>query len=289
MWLTPSSDTDAAHASAAPAFDSGRAFEHIRQLVAIGPRDPGSVGSQQARGYITRQIEAAGLKAVEQSFEADTPLGRKRMANVSVTVSGASPARIVIGGHYDTKLFRQFRFVGANDGGSSTAVLLELARVLKGRRNPLTIELVFFDGEEALVDWVGTDHTYGSRHYVSEAQRTGAIRDIRAMLLVDMVGDRDLRIRRESQSTRWLTDTIWATAKRLGQGAVFIDEEILVEDDHVPFLRAGIPAADIIDLDYAAWHTPEDTLDKVSARSLQIVGDVVLGALPAIEARLTRK
>jgi glutaminyl-peptide cyclotransferase len=196
----------------------------------------------------------------------------------------------VIGGHYDTKLFRQFRFVGANDGGSSTALLLELARVLKARRSPLTFEVVFFDGEEALVDWVGTDHTYGSRHYVAEAQKSGAIKDMRAMVLVDMIGDRDLRIRRESQSTPWLTDTIWATAKRLGHGSVFVDEEMFIEDDHVPFLRAGVPAVNIIDLEYAPyWHTPDDTLDKGSARSLQIVGDVVLGALPAIEARLTRK
>jgi Zn-dependent M28 family amino/carboxypeptidase len=179
--------------------------------------------------------------------------------------------------------------VGANDGGSSTALLLELARVLRARKNPLTIEVVFFDGEEALVDWVGTDHTYGSRHYVAEAQKSGAIKDIRAMVLVDMIGDRDLRIRRESQSTPWLVDTIWATAKRLGHGSVFVDEEMFIEDDHVPFLRASVPAVNIIDLEYAAWHTPDDTIDKVSARSLQIVGDVVLGALPALEARLTRK
>lgn len=272
--------------STAPQFDAGRAFEHIRQLVAIGPRPPGSPGSQQVRRYITAEIERAGLKATEQRFDAATPFGTVRMANVSVVIPGASPQRIILGGHYDTKLFRQFRFVGANDGGSSTAMLLELARVLKDRRSAFTIELVFFDGEEALGEWAGTDHTYGSRHYVEEARRSGALKDVRAMVLVDMIGDRHLRILREDASTGWLTDIIWAAAKRLGHDDVFLDDRLLVEDDHVAFLRAGIPAADIIDMDYPAWHTAGDTLDQVSARSLQTVGDVVLAALPAIEKRL---
>ena len=211
------------------------------------------------------------------------------MVNLSVVIPGGAAERLLIGGHYDTKLFRSFRFVGANDGGSSAALLLELARVLKTRSNPLTIELVFFDGEEALLEWSGSDHTYGSRHYVETARSSGTLETIRAMLLVDMVGDRDLNIRRESNSTRWLTDIVWAAASRLGHGGVFLDEPLAVEDDHVPFLQAGVPAADIIDLDFAAWHTPDDTLDKVSARSLQTVGDVLLAALPQIEAHLAKR
>ena len=145
---------------------------------------------------------------------------------------------------------------------------------------------MFFDGEEAVVDWTGTDHTYGSRRYVEEARASGMLKTIRAMVLVDMVGDRTLNIRRESASTPWLTNIIWATAKRLGHGDVFLDEAALIEDDHVAFLNAGVPAADIIDLDYPAWHTADDTLDNVSARSLQTVGDVLLASLPQIEARL---
>jgi Zn-dependent M28 family amino/carboxypeptidase len=271
------------------AFDSGRAFEHVRQLVAIGPRHAGSVGSQQARRYILDQAKALGVAAAEQPLVASTPYGPVNMANVILTLPGASADRIILGGHYDTKLFREFRFVGANDGGSSAAMLLEFARALKDRRNPFTIELVFFDGEEAFVEWTGTDHTYGSRYYVQQAQKAGTLKGVRAMLLVDMVGDRDLAIRREARSTKWLTDTLWASAKRLGYGAHFLDQLEPIEDDHQNFLAAGVPAVNLIDLEYRAWHTAEDTLDKVSARSLQVVGDVVLDALPAIERWLGEK
>lgn len=271
----------------APAFDASRAFEHVRQLVAIGPRPAGSPGAAQARRYITAQLAAIGLTAVEQRFVAQTPLGPVPMANVTARIPGARAERLLLAGHYDTKLFRQFRFVGANDGGSSTAMVLELARVLAARKNPLTIELVFFDGEESVVEWTGDDHTYGSRHYVASAQRDGSIRTVTALVLFDMVGDRRLTIKRETASTGWLTDLIWASARRLGHQA-FLDEEFAVEDDHQPFLDAGVPATNLIDLDYDAWHTAGDTLDQVSARSLQTVGDVFLGALPQIERRLRR-
>jgi len=273
-------------ARAAVTFDSGRAFEHVRQLVATGPRPAGSPGIEATRRYISDQIKAIGLQCVEQRFEAVTPLGPVKMANLIVTIPGASPDRLIIGGHYDTKLLRQFRFVGANDGGSSAAMLLELARVLKARRNPFTIELVLFDGEEAVVEWKGTDNTYGSRHYVDAARTTGTLRSIRAMILLDMVADRDLNIRRDSNSGAWLNDVVWTAARRLGHEDVFLDEATTIIDDHLSFTAAGIPAIDIIDLDYAAWHTADDTLDKVSARSLQTVGDVLLEALPTIEARL---
>jgi Zn-dependent M28 family amino/carboxypeptidase len=209
------------------------------------------------------------------------------MVNVVATIPGVRPARIALGSHYDTKLFRQFRFVGANDGASSTAVLLELGRVLQTRMNPFTIELLFFDGEEAVVEWTGTDNTYGSRHYVDTAQTSGTLRSLKAFILLDMVGDRNLNVRRETGSTRWLTDLIWAAAKRRGHGGAFIDQSFAVGgDDHYPFLAAGIPAVDIIDFDYPPWHTAGDTLDAVGARSLQVTGEVVLEALPAIEKRL---
>lgn len=269
-------------------FDSNRAYEHVRQLVAIGPRPAGSAGSASARQYITDQLRLLGLKPVEQEFDAETPIGRIRMVNVSATIPGARKDRLIVGGHYDTKLFREFRFVGANDGGSSAAFLLELGRVLKARTNPLSIELVFFDGEEAVVEWKLSDHTYGSRHYVAHARRSGTLATIKAMVLVDMIADRQLQIRREEASTPWLTEAIWASARKLKQAA-FIAESLRVEDDHMAFLEAGIPAVDIIDLDYPAWHTAADTLDQISARSLQTVGDVLLGALPAIEGRLLKK
>src|SRR5947207_6709567 len=164
-----------------------------------------------------------------------------------------------------------------------------MARALKARRNPYTVELIFFDGEEAtLKDWGGTDHTYGSEYYVANAKKTGTLAGLKAMILVDMIGERPPRFLKEAHSTKWLTDEIWAAAQKLGYGSVFVNDATPIEDDHVPFLDAGVPSTDIIDLDYAACHTADDTLDKTSARSLEIVGNVVLAALGPIEARLAK-
>ena len=271
-----------------PKFDSNRAWEHLRQLVAIGPRPSGSAAIEQTRKYIKDQLAAAGLKVVEQAWDDETPLGRVHMVNLIATIPGTSPNRIAITGHYDTKLFREFRFVGASDGGSSAAFLIELARVLKARKNALTMEIVFLDGEEAVVEWRGNDHTYGSRHYVEAARRANMLGSLKAMVLVDMIGDRNLGIRRDSNSTGWLTDVVWGAAARLKLDNYFLPATTTIEDDHLPFIAAGVPSVDIIDLDYEAWHTKGDTLEAVSARSLQVVGDVLLAALPQIEARLTR-
>jgi Zn-dependent M28 family amino/carboxypeptidase len=275
--------------SAQSAFDGGRAYEHLRQVVSFGPRPAGSPAIERTREYITAQMKALGVPVVQQAFDAKTPIGQIRMVNLVATIPGARKERIAITGHYDTKLFSEFRFVGANDAGSSTAFLIEMARALKGRRNPFTVELVFFDGEEAtLRDWGGTDHTYGSQYYVDNAKRTGTLAGLKAMILVDMIGERSPRFFKEGRSTRWLVDEIWKAAEKAGYGSSFVNEITPIEDDHVPFLNAGVPSADIIDLDYPAWHTADDTLDKTSARSLEIVGNVILNALPAIEARLTK-
>ena len=269
-------------------FDSNRAFEDLRRQVAFGPRPAGSAALARCREYILQQLEAAGIAAREQAFDADTPLGPVRMVNVVATIPGRRTDRIALATHYDTKLFRDFRFVGASDGASSTAAVLELGRVLTGRQNEYTIELLFFDGEEAFVDWYrNNDNTYGSRHYVEAARGAGTLDGLKALVLLDMIGDRNLTIRRDSNSTQWLTDIVWASAAKLGYRSFFLNEDTTIEDDHLPFLRAGVPAVDIIDLDYPAWHTAQDDLAAVSARSLQIVGDVVLDALPQIERRLS--
>ena len=274
-----------------PRFDGKRAFEHVRKIVEIGPRPAGSPGAAKTREYITSELKALGLTVQEQAFEAAMPTGPTRTVNLRTTIAGTNGTggpRLIIGGHYDTKLFTEFDFVGASDGGSSTAFLIELARVLKDAKLAMPIELVFFDGEEAVVDWnVGNDNTYGSRHYVAEAQRDGSLKDIHAMILIDMVGDRDLRIMRDTNSTPWLTDIFWSAAKELGHRQ-FVDEAMDIQDDHIPFLKAGVPSVDIIDLDYPAWHTEHDTIDKVSAESLQVVGDVLLGGLPDVLRRRTR-
>jgi len=282
--------------TAAPAFDSGRAWEHLRQVVALGPRPSGSAALEQTRKYITTQLRAAGISVTEQAWDDQTPLGRVRMVNLIATIPGARADRILISGHYDTKRYRDIRFVGANDGGSSAAFLLEMARVLKARRNALTIELLFLDGEEAVCrDWDecgrpgAPDNTYGSRHYVADGKRRGTLAGIKANILVDMIADRDLRLKRDLKSTPWLTDLVWGAAKRRKLGAYFVAEATEIEDDHVPFLQAGVPSVDIIDLEYAPWHTAGDTLDAVSARSLQTVGDALLAALPDIEARFVKR
>src|SRR6266496_1090397 len=214
-----------------PKFDSGRAWEHLRQLVAIGPRPSGSPAIEQTRKYIREQLAAEGLVAVEQAWDDKTPVDKVHMVNLIVTIPGAHKDRIVIAGHYDTKLSREFRFVGASDGGSSAAFLIEMARVLKARKNAMTIDLVFLDGEEArLWDWQGTDNTYGSRHYFEVARRDGSLATLKAMVLVDMIGDRDLMLRRDTNSTPWLTDLVWGAAKRIELDDYFVQEATRVED-----------------------------------------------------------
>jgi Zn-dependent M28 family amino/carboxypeptidase len=269
-------------------FESAKAWEHLRQLVSIGPRPAGSAAIEQSRKYIKDQLAAAGIAVSEQAWDDRTPLGSVHLVNLIATIPGASTDRLIIAGHYDTKRFTAFRFVGANDGGSSAAFLIELARVLKARRNVLTIEILFLDGEEAVVEWQGNDRTYGSRHYVAAARGNGSLLTLKAMVLVDMIGDRDLRFRRDLNSTPWLTDIVWDAARRVKLGNYFSPETTQIEDDHLPFMEAGIPSLDIIDLEYGPWHTAGDTLDAVAAGSLQVVGDVLLAALPQIEARLIK-
>ncbi len=202
----------------------------------------------------------------------------------------ASSSIVIIAGHYDTKR-TNLPFVGANDGGSSAAFLLEVARVLARRNNRLTYWLVFFDGEESLQRWSATDGLYGSRHFAQELSGQGILQQIRAVILVDMIADAHLDIRREAHSTPWLTDIVFAQAQRLGYGRYFLNSPRTIEDDHIPFLELGVPAVDIIDLDYGPfnlyWHTRYDTVDKCSPGSLGIVERVVLGTLATPETNPT--
>lgn len=283
---SPASQASASQGpDAAGQVNGERAFEDLKAMVAIGPRPAGSAGIKQTRAYITKQMEAIGLKVEEQAFVASTPVGQVPMANLIVTLPGTRPERTIISSHYDTKPETEFVFVGANDGGSSTALLMELARVLKDKPREFTYELVFFDGEEAWGEWT-TGNTFGSRHYVDAARKAGTLSGVKAMILLDMIGERNVEIRQDMNSTGWLNDIIWRAAGRLGHQRTFVAQTTAVEDDHFPFLKAGVPAVDLIDLDYLAWHTAQDTLDKVDARSMKIVGDVVVAALPEIEQRL---
>ncbi len=211
------------------------------------------------------------------------------MTNFIYCVPGVSPRTVVVSGHYDTKRLPGVRFVGANDGGSSTGFLLEMARALEGGRRRLTVCLVWFDGEEAFEAWTRKDGLYGSRHLARRWHREGILERIVALINVDMIGDRELGILREDYSVASLTRLIWKTAFELGHGRYFLDDRGFVEDDHVPFLRLGVTAADLIDFDYGEgnryWHSAEDTVDKLDARSFQVVGEVVLEVIERLGNR----
>jgi len=292
--VTPS----AATTETRPAFDGERAFAHVRKMVEMGPRPSGSAELARTREYLTGELHAAGLKVTTDEFTAQTPGGARQMVNVTAELAGDSTDVIIVASHYDTKLFKEFRFVGANDGGSSTGAVVEIARAVaaSGRKPRLTYRFVFFDGEEAVChDWDectnagAPDNTYGSRRYVAQLAARSETKRVRAMILLDMVGYTNLAIPRETLSTPWLVDIIWETARELGHAAEFPDEEHSVEDDHVPFLRAEIPVVDLIQLGgYPYWHKAGDTLDKISPRSLQVVGETVVASLPRIEQRLAR-
>jgi len=266
-------------------FNQQRVAQDLQAIVGFGPRPAGSDAIGKTRAYIVSELQKAGLKPQLDEFDARTPRGVKHMVNIRASRAGSKPSIIAVTGHYDTKLFDDIRFVGANDGGSSAAWLLEFARCTRDLKLESTLEFVFFDGEEAVVEWTDEDSVYGSRHDVDRRLRNKNLTDVKAMILVDMIGDRNLNIKREGQSTRWLKDIIWSTAQSIGYAKEFPNDEIEVSDDHIPFLRAGVPAVDLIDFDYPAWHSAADTLDKVDARSLKIVGDVVYFSLPLIDRR----
>lgn len=261
-----------------PHLDGERALQYVREVVAFGPRYAGSPGHAKVEAYLRKQLQGDNLQ--EDTFAAATPAGHMQMTNFIAKFPGSKDGIIVVAGHYDT-LYNHRSFVGANDGGSSTALLLELARELRGKKlEGYSVWLIWFDGEEAIRHWSPSDSLYGSRYLAAKWERDGTLKKIQAFLLLDMVGDADLNIERDTNSTPWLLDVVYKAASQLGYAAYFYGRSQPIEDDHIPFARAGAPVADLIDFGYgpgnAYWHTPEDTLDKISARSLEIVGSVVL-------------
>jgi len=271
--------------AAARGFNGERAFNDLQQLVQLGPRPPGSQALHRARQYISRQLSAVGAEVWHDSFVATTPVGDIPMNNLVGLLHGESPTIVALAGHYDTARLDGVRFVGANDGGSSAAFLLEMARVLSGRKNKLTYWLVFFDGEEALKQWSPTDSLYGSRHLADKLASERRLTQIKALILVDMIADRHLNVLRESNSTPWLSDMVFGSARQMGYVGSFSGGTLPVEDDHGPFLRKGVPAVDIIDLTpfRSYHHTAQDTLDNCSSESLAVVGRVVLATLASLE------
>jgi Zn-dependent M28 family amino/carboxypeptidase len=261
----------------------------LEQFVALGPRPPGSEAIERAREHIGAQLTGAGAEVQRDWFIASTPVGRIRMVNIVGVLSGTSSNVVIVAGHYDTARLKGVAFVGANDGGSSAAELLELARVLSRRSHVLTYWLVFFDGEEALEQWSQTDSLYGSRHLAEELATAGRLAEVRALILVDMVAGRRLHILEESNSTPWLRELVLKKARQLGYARSLDGGQFPVEDDHLPFVQKGVSAVDIIDLApfQAYHHTAQDTLDKCSPESLAIVGRVVLATLEDLEDRFS--
>ena len=275
-------------------FDGARAYDYARDFVAIGPRWPTGPGHVKAQEFLREHLRHDNLE--EDAFTADTPIGPVSLRNFIVRFPGKKDGVIVLGTHYETNYpLRNIDFVGANDGASTTGLLLAIADKLRGETaggrqlDGYSVWLVFFDGEEAFVNWSESDSTYGSRHLAAKWAGDGTLKRIKAFMLADMIGDKDLDIQRETNSTGWLVDLVRKAAHKYGDDRYFFKTSEAVEDDHLPFVKRGVPSIDVIDLDYGPnnsyHHTAQDTLDKISAKSLTIDGDVFLETIRLINER----
>jgi Zn-dependent M28 family amino/carboxypeptidase len=270
-----------------PHVNGARAFQYTKDVVAFGARFVTSPGHKKTEAFLRAHLKNDGL--VEDHFTADTPGGKLPMTNFIAKFPGTKPGIIVIAGHYDT-LYNRNDFVGANDGGSSTGLLLELADQLRGaKREGYSVWLVWLDGEEAIQHWTANDSVYGSRQLAQEWQQDGTLKQVKAFLLLDMIGDADLDILRDQNSAQWLEDLVYDAARQFGYQSHFFQIESAIEDDHLPFAKRGVPVADLIDFTYgynnAFWHTKEDTMDKLSPNSFEIVGNVVLETVRLLDQR----
>jgi len=264
-------------------FSGADAFSFTRQAVALGPRPDGSPAIAKLRALIKEQLAKDGCEIISDPFTAQTPDGPLAMENIIAKFPGRSGRAIAITGHYDTK--KMAGFVGANDGGSSTGMLLELAAALGGRTRVDDVYLVFFDGEEAIHEWTDTDSVYGSRHLAAKWSADGTNRRLKGLINVDMTGDKNLRLVWDEGSTPSLRKTVWDVADSLGYASSFPRQGGAIEDDHMPFIKAGVRSVDMIDFDSQStfWHTPKDTMDKLDPHSFDIVGSVVLKSIEELE------
>jgi Zn-dependent M28 family amino/carboxypeptidase len=272
-----------------PQIDAKRAFQYTREVTAFGPRYMGSENHKKLERYILDHLK--GDQVEEDAFTADTIEGKFPVRNIIAKYPGTKDGIIVILGHYDTNYpLRDTGFVGANDGGSSTAILLEYANQLRGKkRDGYSVWLVWSDGEEAVRQWSASDSLYGTRHLAEKWDKDGTLKKIKALIVMDMIGDADLDIQRNTYGTPWLMDLIYSAAQRGGYQSHFYAQEAGIEDDHLPFLKLGVPCADVIDLDYGYnnvfHHTPQDTMDKLSPKSLEIVGNTALETIRLLDRR----
>lgn len=270
-------------------FNGGKAYEYAREFAAIGPRWPTGPGHVKAEAFLRDHFKHDQLE--QDTFTANTPIGPVTMHNFIVRFPGKKPGVIVLGTHYETNYpLRTINFVGANDGAATTGLLMAIGDQLRGKTlDGYSVWLVFFDGEEAIEKWSASDSTYGSRHLAAKWGGDGTLGRIKAFMLADMIGDKDLDIQRETRSTGWLVDLVRQAAKKFGDERYFFQTEESVDDDHLAFLQRGVPSIDVIDLDYGPnnsyHHTVQDTIDKISAHSLAIDGDVFLETIRLISLR----
>jgi Zn-dependent M28 family amino/carboxypeptidase len=283
--------------AAAESFSGAKALAYTTQFVnATGARYNGSPGLAKAQAFLKHAFAHDQLE--DDAFTSNTPEGPQQMHNYIVRFPGKKDGVIVIATHYETNYWlRDVNFVGANDGGATTGLLLELANHLRGHTlEGYSVWLVFFDGEESVEpQWSDSDSLYGSRHLAARWAADGTLQRIKAFLLTDMIGDKSLNIDRDTYSTPWLLDLIKKAADDEGYGSYFFAKTNTVEDDHKPFAKRGVPCADIIDIEYGPasdpsgpgtfHHTIKDTLDKLSAKSLTISGSVLLETIRLLDQR----
>jgi len=276
-----------AHTTTGHSFSGTAALAETRRAVAFGERPSGSEANTRLREWIVSQLKPLGGELSLDSFTGQTPTGPVPMVNIILKFPGTSGKAIAITGHYDTKRIPMVHFVGANDAGSSTGFLIEFARVSAGMKHRDDLYIVFFDGEEAVVNWTETDSRYGSRHLAAKWAADGTLARVKALINIDMIGDKDLDVADDDNSSQALRDKVWQIAAKLGNAKYFRHDPTAIDDDHKPFADSGVNAIDIIDLDYGPngsyWHTAQDTMDKLSAKSFQVVGDVVLELVQQLE------
>jgi glutaminyl-peptide cyclotransferase len=270
-----------------PSFDAGRAMKYTKEIVAFGPRPLGSANHKKVEDYIVSHLKGDAVE--DDVFTADTPEGKFPVRNIVAKFPGTRAGIVVVASHYDTNYpLRNTSYVGANDGASSSALLLEMANQLRGQKlDGYSVWLVWDDAEEAMVSWSDTDSLYGIRHLAQRWQDDGTLKSVKAFLLADMIGDADLNIDRDQNSTPWMEDMIYQAATRLGYQSHFFGRDNQVSDDHLPFMQRGVPCADLIDFEYGyhnvLWHTPQDTVDKLSPKSLEIVGSTLLESIGILD------
>lgn len=270
-------------------FSGVSAFRFAEKAVSFGPRPSGSAEIKKLQAYISAQLRSFGCEVIEVDFTAQTPAGPTPMKNILCRLKGSTPdtRMLVVSGHYDTKRMPGILFVGANDAGSSTGFLLELARAQSKLPRKRELWIAFFDGEEAVGQWSASDSLYGSRHQAAQWAASGHLNRIDALINVDMIGDKDLNLFQDLNSSPALVRLTWQVARDLGYQSHFEDAQTAIEDDHMPFRRRGVEAIDLIDFEYGPlnryWHTEKDTMDKLSPASFEIMGKVVAETLRRLD------